>query len=186
MRHGMMPWGRERLAELHYEQAVKEWNKPNPDRQKVLWHLNCATNLNPTFPEAIDLKAKVTGREVTSADNSSIRDVRAAADPADRAAADGARRRRRSRWPVRRRRRSRRAKPSSATRRRPSRRRPATQPAVAAGGNDGHGAGDDRSRSEDSRPTIGRSRRSRVAGNSRPRCEAPAVTITELPADDAT
>ena len=72
-RRGMMPWGRERLAETSYEQAVRELNKPNPDRQKVLWHLNCATNLNPKFLEAIDLKQKVSGKEVTGVDNSSMR-----------------------------------------------------------------------------------------------------------------
>jgi type IV pilus assembly protein PilQ len=74
VRQGMMPIGRERLAECCYETAVKEWNKPHPNRHMVLWHLDCAINLNPTFLEAIDLKAKVTGREVTTADNSSIRD----------------------------------------------------------------------------------------------------------------
>lgn len=73
VRTGMMFFGRERLAECSYEQAVAEWNKPNPNRQKVLWHLNCATNLNPTFLEAIDLKQKVSGKEVTAVDNSSIR-----------------------------------------------------------------------------------------------------------------
>jgi type IV pilus assembly protein PilQ len=73
VRRGMMPIGRERLAECCYDQAIHEWNKPHPDRKKVLWHLDCALNLNPTFSEAIDLKAKVTGREVTSADNSTIR-----------------------------------------------------------------------------------------------------------------
>jgi type IV pilus assembly protein PilQ len=72
-RHGMMPWGRERLAETSYEQAVAELNKPNPDRKKAMWHLNCATNLNPKFVEAIDLKQKISGKEVTTADNSSIR-----------------------------------------------------------------------------------------------------------------
>lgn len=73
VRTGMMFFGRERLAECSYEQAVAEWNKPNPNRQKVLWHLNCATNLNPTFLEAIELKQKVSGKEVTAVDNSGIR-----------------------------------------------------------------------------------------------------------------
>jgi type IV pilus assembly protein PilQ len=72
-RRGMMPWGRERLAETSYEQAVAEMNKSNPDRQKALWHLNCAINLNPHFIEAIDLKQKLCGKEVTTSDNSSIR-----------------------------------------------------------------------------------------------------------------
>jgi len=70
---GMMPWGRERLAEGEYEAALAELKKPNPNNQKVLWHLDCATNLNPTFSEAIELKQRTTGREVTTSDNSSIR-----------------------------------------------------------------------------------------------------------------
>ena len=41
--------------------------------QLVLWHLNCAINLNPKFIEAIDLKEKITGRQVTDVDNSAIR-----------------------------------------------------------------------------------------------------------------
>ena len=73
VRQGMMPWGRERLAESAYEKAVEELAKPNPDRKKALWHLDCATNLNPKFAEAIDLKAQLTGEEVTSVDNSSIK-----------------------------------------------------------------------------------------------------------------
>ena len=73
VRRGMMPWGRERLAETAYQSAISELNKPNPDRQKAIWHLNCATNLNPKFVEAIDLKEKLTGREVTTSDNSSMR-----------------------------------------------------------------------------------------------------------------
>ena len=60
-----MPWGRERLAESAYEKAVEEMDKPNPDRKKALWHLDCATNLNPKFIEAIELKAQLTGEEVT-------------------------------------------------------------------------------------------------------------------------
>jgi hypothetical protein len=73
VRRGMMPWGRERLAESAYEHAVAELKKPNADRKKALWHLDCATNLNPKFNEAIALKAQLTGEEVTSSDNSTIR-----------------------------------------------------------------------------------------------------------------
>ena len=73
VRRGMMPFGRERLAELNYEWARKELAKDRPDRGKVLWHLNCATNLNPKFIEAIDLKERLTGQEVTSVNNSRIR-----------------------------------------------------------------------------------------------------------------
>ena len=73
VRHGMMIIGRERLADTHYEAALAEMRKPHPDQQKAIWQLNCATNLNPRFIEAIDLKEKITGTTVTAADNSSIR-----------------------------------------------------------------------------------------------------------------
>jgi type IV pilus assembly protein PilQ len=73
VRKGMMPWGRERLAEGWYEAAKKEMAKPNPDRHLARWHLDCATNLNPKFIEAIQLKEQISGRQVTAADSSTIR-----------------------------------------------------------------------------------------------------------------
>lgn len=84
VRKGMMPWGRERLAEGHYRAAVKEMDARRPNRQKALWHLNMATNLNPNFGEAIDLKSRVQGVEVTTSDNSSIRTFVTAAVLRDR------------------------------------------------------------------------------------------------------
>jgi type IV pilus assembly protein PilQ len=68
-----MWFGRERLAESAYEDAVDEMNKPNPDVNKAIWHLDCATNLNPKFSEAIEMKEKLTGKQVTDVDNSTIR-----------------------------------------------------------------------------------------------------------------
>jgi type IV pilus assembly protein PilQ len=73
VRQGMMFWGRERLADMYYESAVTEMNKPHPDRKSALWNLDSATNLNPKFLEAIKMKEDLTGKEVTAADNSSIR-----------------------------------------------------------------------------------------------------------------
>ena len=72
-RLGLMPWGRERLAESWYEMAVQEMNKPHPNRQIALWHLNCAIHLNPMFSEAMELRAQITGKELTATDNSTIR-----------------------------------------------------------------------------------------------------------------
>jgi type IV pilus assembly protein PilQ len=72
VRRGMMPWGRERMAELSYEWAQDELKKPNPNREKVLWHLNCSTNLNPKFLEAIKLKERMTGEVLEASDNSSM------------------------------------------------------------------------------------------------------------------
>jgi type IV pilus assembly protein PilQ len=73
VRKGMMPWGRERLSEACYDKAVAEMSKPEPNRKKALWHLDCATNLNPIFLEAIKMKESLTGRELSEVDNSSIR-----------------------------------------------------------------------------------------------------------------
>ena len=73
VRKGMMWFGRERLAETAYEKAVDEMAKRHPDVNLALWHLNCAINLNPTFIEAIDLKEKITGKQVRDVDNSTIR-----------------------------------------------------------------------------------------------------------------
>jgi type IV pilus assembly protein PilQ len=71
VRQGMMPWGRERMAEGCYEKAVEEKNKGKKD--SAIWWLNCAMNLNPKFTEAIDMKEELTGKVLTQADNSSIR-----------------------------------------------------------------------------------------------------------------
>ncbi len=73
VRRGMMPFGRERLAESCYDAAVKELNKPNGNQCTAMWYLDSATNLNPKFGEAIDLKEQITGKVVTSVDNCSFR-----------------------------------------------------------------------------------------------------------------
>jgi hypothetical protein len=73
VRKGMMPWGRGRMAESFYESAVSEMNKPNPDRGKAVFFLDCATNLQPKFAEAIDMKQDLTGKQVSAVDNSTIR-----------------------------------------------------------------------------------------------------------------
>jgi hypothetical protein len=73
VRKGMMFWGRERLANLHYEIATDALRKARPDRKKAIWHLNAATNLNPKFMEAIKLKQELTGKEITTSDASTVR-----------------------------------------------------------------------------------------------------------------
>jgi hypothetical protein len=69
----MMFWGRERLAEMYYENAVAEMRKPKPNRTIALWNLNAATNLNPKFLEAINMKQELTGKQITASDNSTAR-----------------------------------------------------------------------------------------------------------------
>jgi type IV pilus assembly protein PilQ len=72
-RRGLMPWGRERMAEGWYEAAKKELAKPNPNRGLAKWHLDAATNLNPKFGEAITLKEELTGQQMTAVDGGSVR-----------------------------------------------------------------------------------------------------------------
>jgi type IV pilus assembly protein PilQ len=72
VRRGMMFFGRERLAESNYDKAVREMNKKNPSRRKAIWYLDAAINLNPTFMEAIKMKESLSGKEVTTVDNSSM------------------------------------------------------------------------------------------------------------------
>ncbi len=74
VRRGMMWFGRERLAELSYNSAVAEMQKPSANRRLALWQLDCATNLNPSFREAIDMKQTLGAKELSSVDNSSVRD----------------------------------------------------------------------------------------------------------------
>jgi type IV pilus assembly protein PilQ len=73
VRKGMMWFGRERLAESAYEEAVAEMNKPKPNVNKALWHLDCAINLNRSFAEAMDMKEKLSGKQVVQTDNDAIR-----------------------------------------------------------------------------------------------------------------
>ena len=73
VRKGMMISSRERLADAEYQNALDEMHRPNADRNVVMWHLDSATNLNPQFIEAIQLKQQVSGKQVTAADNSTIR-----------------------------------------------------------------------------------------------------------------
>ena len=73
VRKGLMPWGRERLAEGWYEGAKKELNKKKPNRGAAKFNLDAAINLNPHFGEAIQLREQITGAEITAADGSSIR-----------------------------------------------------------------------------------------------------------------
>ena len=72
-RRGMMPTGRERMAQANYERAVREMAGDAPDRRRALYFLNSATNLNPSFIEAIELRERLTGEVIVEADQSTIR-----------------------------------------------------------------------------------------------------------------
>src|SRR5690606_3065471 len=86
VRKGMLPWGRERMAEGEYERALRELNKPTPDRKAALWPLDAATHPNPKLMEAIKRKQELTGRETTTVANSTARSSVTRAILAERAA----------------------------------------------------------------------------------------------------
>jgi type IV pilus assembly protein PilQ len=73
VRRGMMPFGRERMADGFYQCALKAMDGATPDRKKAIFFLDAAIGLNPKLIEAINLKQELTGEEVTAADGSSIR-----------------------------------------------------------------------------------------------------------------
>ncbi len=74
IRKGMMPWGRDRLAEMSYQRARTEMSQKFYDRERAMWYLDCATNLSPAFPEALAAKQQVSGELIMETDGSSIRD----------------------------------------------------------------------------------------------------------------
>ena len=88
-RRGMMPWGRERMAQANYERAVRALSGEEPNTGSAKFYLNAALHLNPSFIEAIELKEQLTRRQVAEADGSSIRGFlrRAVAEDLRRAAA---------------------------------------------------------------------------------------------------
>jgi type IV pilus assembly protein PilQ len=73
LRKGMMPWSRDRLAEMCYKTARDEASKKYYDRDRVMWYLDCATSLNPDFSEALVMKQQISGQQMMESDNSSIR-----------------------------------------------------------------------------------------------------------------
>lgn len=85
MRRGLMWFGRERLAEGHYKSAVKAHNKGS--NGSAVWHCNMALNLNPKLIEALDLKARIQGKDVTAVDSSSSHNFVSRAILHDKAAA---------------------------------------------------------------------------------------------------
>ena len=73
LRRGMMPWSRDRMAEMSYKKARTEMAKTTYNRHRAMWYLDCATNLNPMFLEAYNLKEKLSGEQISESDNSNIR-----------------------------------------------------------------------------------------------------------------
>ena len=68
---GLMPWGRERLAQAHYRWALEHQHANRTD--KAVWDLELALMLNPRFIEADWLREELTGRAYENEDNSIVR-----------------------------------------------------------------------------------------------------------------
>ena len=67
---GLMPWGRERLAQAHYRWALEHHRAGRLD--KALWDLELALSLNPRFMEADWLREELTQVATEEPDNSVI------------------------------------------------------------------------------------------------------------------
>ena len=67
---GLMPWGRERLAQAHYGWALEHYRAGAED--KAVWDLDLALSLNPRFIEASRLRDQMTSEKTQEPDNSVI------------------------------------------------------------------------------------------------------------------
>ena len=70
---GLMPWGRERLAQAHYNWALEHEHAGR--RNRALWDLDLALMLNPRFIEADRLREELSGVATEEPDNSVVRNV---------------------------------------------------------------------------------------------------------------
>jgi type IV pilus assembly protein PilQ len=70
---GLMPWGRERLAQAHYRWALEHHGAGRVDN--ALWDLDMALSLNPRFVEADWLREELTQTSTQEPDNSVIHNL---------------------------------------------------------------------------------------------------------------
>ncbi len=68
---GLMPWGRERLAQAHYRWALE--HRRQGDQDKALWDLKLALALQPQFLEANRLRERLEQSAAHEPDHSVIR-----------------------------------------------------------------------------------------------------------------
>ncbi len=67
-RRGLMWFGRERLAQMHYHRAIDAWAAG--DHPKALWHANMALHNQPRLLSAILMKEKILGERAWDDDGS--------------------------------------------------------------------------------------------------------------------
>lgn len=66
-RQGMMPWGRDRVAQTWYRKATEAYEQGN--REKALMYTDWTLNTNPSFMEAVKLREELTGKRIREDDN---------------------------------------------------------------------------------------------------------------------
>jgi len=72
-RAGMMPWGRDRIAQLWYAKAQEEVSAGN--KEKALMYLDWSLNTNPRLIEAIRLRDQLTNKKMDEAKGSTVIDL---------------------------------------------------------------------------------------------------------------
>ena len=72
-RRGLLPWSRSKLTATQMRNAMKHLDRGNTD--KALWSVNLALYLNPTMPEALELKEEITGEQFYYHDFSMLQDA---------------------------------------------------------------------------------------------------------------
>ena len=70
---GLMPWGRERLAQAHYRWALEHVR--NERLKAAIWDLDLALSIHPRFIEASRLRDRLTHSPTREPDNSVIRRI---------------------------------------------------------------------------------------------------------------
>ncbi len=70
---GLMPWGRERLAQAHYGWALEHQRAGRLGSAR--WDVDLALSLNPRFIEADWLRTELTGRATAEPDSSVVHDL---------------------------------------------------------------------------------------------------------------
>jgi type IV pilus assembly protein PilQ len=71
LRQGLMWHGRERLAQRHYQKALKHF--ADGDKDKALWNVNLALHNSPRFLPAIELKERIVNQRDWHEDGAPVR-----------------------------------------------------------------------------------------------------------------
>ncbi len=72
-KQALLPWSRTKQTSSYMNRAVEYYESGN--RDKALWNVNMALTLDPTFVEALRLKAELTGEQLYMPDRSLINDA---------------------------------------------------------------------------------------------------------------